>query len=262
MLMAMPRSRSGVVKASAVNCAPWSVLKISGWPKRASASSSASTQKLESERVGQAPRQHPARVPVHDRHQVREARLHRDVGDVGRPDLIDPADLEAAQQVRVDDVLGVRLARLGLRRHRLQPHQAHQPLDALAIDLAPLAPKGIGQLAAAVERVLQVQLVDSAHQRELLGARGLGLVVQTGARYPQQLALAANRQLGPLPVDHRAALRQRRRPSPLAKKSRSTVSSPIFWSSCSSRSLPPSLAASVPLRNARAACSMNSRFQV
>src|SRR5208337_4562834 len=63
------------------------------------------------ERVGQAPRQHPARVPVHDRHQVREARLHRDVGDVGRPDLIDPADLEAAQQVRVDDVLGVRLAR-------------------------------------------------------------------------------------------------------------------------------------------------------
>jgi hypothetical protein len=48
MLIAMPRSRSGLVKASAVNCAPWSVLKISGRPKRASASSSASTQKLES----------------------------------------------------------------------------------------------------------------------------------------------------------------------------------------------------------------------
>ena len=36
------------MKASAVNCAPWSVLKISGLPKRANASSSASTQKLES----------------------------------------------------------------------------------------------------------------------------------------------------------------------------------------------------------------------
>jgi hypothetical protein len=32
MLIAMPRSRSTFVNASAVNCAPWSVLKISGCP--------------------------------------------------------------------------------------------------------------------------------------------------------------------------------------------------------------------------------------
>ena len=32
------------MKAALVNCEPWSVLKISGWPKRASASSRASTQ--------------------------------------------------------------------------------------------------------------------------------------------------------------------------------------------------------------------------
>jgi hypothetical protein len=64
MLMAMARSRSGRANASDVNCAPWSVLKISGWPKRARASSSASTQKLESSVFGQPPRQHAARVPV------------------------------------------------------------------------------------------------------------------------------------------------------------------------------------------------------
>jgi hypothetical protein len=41
----MPALARRPVKAALVNCAPWSVLKISGRPKRASAASSASTQK-------------------------------------------------------------------------------------------------------------------------------------------------------------------------------------------------------------------------
>ena len=40
----MPAAASMPVKAALVNWLPWSVLKISGRPKRASASSSASTQ--------------------------------------------------------------------------------------------------------------------------------------------------------------------------------------------------------------------------
>ena len=40
----MPAAASVPVKAALVNWLPWSVLKISGLPKRASASSSASTQ--------------------------------------------------------------------------------------------------------------------------------------------------------------------------------------------------------------------------
>jgi hypothetical protein len=42
-----------------------------------------------------------------------------------------------------------------------------------------------------------VELVDPAHQRELLGARWLGLVVQPRARYLQELALATDRESGP-----------------------------------------------------------------
>jgi hypothetical protein len=42
--MAIPAAASVPVKAALVNCAPWSVLKISGRPNRASASSSAATQ--------------------------------------------------------------------------------------------------------------------------------------------------------------------------------------------------------------------------
>ena len=48
-------------------------------------------------------------------------------------------------------------------------------------------------------------------------------------------------------------------PSPLDKKSRSTVSSPIFFKSCSSRSLLPlSLDVDSPFANTRAALSTNS----
>jgi hypothetical protein len=45
MLMAIPASRSTLVKLWLVNCQPWSVLKTSGLPYRAIASSSASTRK-------------------------------------------------------------------------------------------------------------------------------------------------------------------------------------------------------------------------
>ena len=45
MLMAMALALSTSVNASAVNWLPWSVLKISGRPKRVSALSRASTQK-------------------------------------------------------------------------------------------------------------------------------------------------------------------------------------------------------------------------
>jgi hypothetical protein len=44
MLIAMALSVSTRVKAWPVNCEPWSVLKISGLPWRAKASSTASTQ--------------------------------------------------------------------------------------------------------------------------------------------------------------------------------------------------------------------------
>ncbi len=42
--------------------------------------------------------------PVHDGHEKDEAARHRDVGDVGRPDLVGPLDRERAQQVREDRV--------------------------------------------------------------------------------------------------------------------------------------------------------------
>ena len=48
------------------------------------------------QRVGQPPRQHPATGPVHDCTQVHEAAVHRNVGNIGRPDMVRPGDLHVA----------------------------------------------------------------------------------------------------------------------------------------------------------------------
>ncbi len=69
----MPAAASTPVKAALVNWLPWSVLKISGRPKRASASSSASTQNDASIVFDSRHAQHRPARPVHDRHEVEKA---------------------------------------------------------------------------------------------------------------------------------------------------------------------------------------------
>ena len=76
------------MKASAVNCAPWSVLKISGRPL-----TQRLTQGIETEAtvegVGKLPGEHVAAMPVDDSDQVHEATQQRHIGDVCAPDLVD-----------------------------------------------------------------------------------------------------------------------------------------------------------------------------
>src|SRR5215831_15255751 len=89
--MRTPTAASVPVKAALVNWLPWSVLKISGLPKRANASSMA-RHRTTLHRVRQPPGQHRPARPVHDRHEVEETAADRDVGDVGRPHLVRPFD--------------------------------------------------------------------------------------------------------------------------------------------------------------------------
>jgi site-specific DNA recombinase len=86
-------------------------------------------------------RQHFPAVPVHNRHQVEKSLWHRDVRDISRPHLV--LDGEAAQQVRIGLVLGVRLAGVGFLPDHLQAHLTHQPADPLAVDDMALAAQPI-----------------------------------------------------------------------------------------------------------------------
>ncbi len=67
----------------------------------------------------------------HDRDQIQEAALDRDVGDVGAPHLIGAIDREPVEKIGINPVLGMGFA--GSRRlvDRLQAHEAHQPANAM-----------------------------------------------------------------------------------------------------------------------------------
>jgi hypothetical protein len=98
-----------------------------------------------------------------------------------------------------------------------------EPTDLVAFGLQQAL-----QHPAARERILQVQLVDPAHEREI-GVRGRARqVVDAAPADPEHLRLAADAQ-PVVAVDHHLALGSRPAlPSAPDKKSFSSVSSPIF----------------------------------
>ena len=169
-----------------------------------------------------------ARRPVHDRDQVQEAALHGNVGDVGAPDLVGPVDRHPLEQIGINPVRRVR--RAGSRRlvDGLQAHEAHQTANPVTTDAVTLPPQLADHLTGAVERILQKQLVDPTHQRQVLRALALEDVIERGPADRKKAALTAQAQVGVVAPDHRLAFPPAHRLSPLAKKSRSTVNSPIL----------------------------------
>jgi hypothetical protein len=78
------------------------------------------------QRVGETPGHHPATRPVQDRKQVHEAPRHRDVGNIGGPDMIESRDLQVAQEIRIDPMGRMPAAEMRLPIQGLKAHAAHQ----------------------------------------------------------------------------------------------------------------------------------------
>ena len=148
----MPAACRRPVKAKPVNRLPWSVLNISGAPGRGLVESVCAEARVQ--RVRQPPGQDVPARPVHDRHQVKEAALHRDIGDVDAPDMVRPLDVQASQQIRVNPVLGVGRAGAWRPIDCLKPHRAHQPPGPASADPHALAAQVKCHPTGAVERVL------------------------------------------------------------------------------------------------------------
>src|SRR5829696_854366 len=113
------------------------------------------------------PRQHPATEPVEHDSQIDEATRHRDVGDVHRPHLVRPLDRKTAQQIRMDLVPRLRLAGPRTAIQRFYPHPLHQRLHMTTADLAPLGSQQASQHTRAGEWKLQMQLIETPHDREV-----------------------------------------------------------------------------------------------
>jgi hypothetical protein len=145
---------------------------------------------LSAERVRQPPRQHGTAHPVHDHDQVKEALGHRDVGDVGAPDLIDPFDRDATEQVGVDLVGRCRLARVRPLVNRNQAGEPHQAPDPFAVDDMALGRQPCRHPPRAIIGPRQVLPIDQRHDRAVFLADLGRPAVDRSTGYRQQPTLS------------------------------------------------------------------------
>jgi len=105
--------------------------------------------------------------PVQHRTQVHEAVLNRDIGDLRRPDLVQGSDLQTAQQVGMDLVGRMPMADVGLR------YTASMPMRVISVDTSrrpiewPSRLSRSRNIRAPPKRMVQMELVNSAHQRQI-----------------------------------------------------------------------------------------------
>lgn len=141
------------------------------------------------QRVRDARGQYLAGAPVHDGDQVEKASAHRQVRDVGAPDLVGPIDPQATQQIGVGLVPLCRFARVRLLIDR---HQAHEPLqstDVLLVGRMALVLQVPSHLPDTIERGFQELPIDQLHQRQVHLGLALRRVVERRLRDRQQAAL-------------------------------------------------------------------------
>lgn len=91
-----------------------------------------------SQRVGQPPRQDPTTRPVEHHKEIHKASAHRNVGDIGGPDMIGPRDGEIPQEIGVNRMGRMPPAERRLLIQGLNPHTTHQgdhvtPPDGVAL---------------------------------------------------------------------------------------------------------------------------------
>jgi transposase len=135
-----------------------------------------------------APAQHAPAEPIDDGDEVHEAARHRDVRDVGSPDLVRSSDRQRVQQIRIYLVTWRRLRRVRPTVNGSNRHPLHQRRDVQATDRDAFAAEQIPQRAAAGKRIGHVQFVDPAHDGEV------------GGPYEANRIRAALREQGTIPV--------------------------------------------------------------
>ena len=145
-------------------------------------------------RVGQPPGENRPARPVDDGDQVEKAAADRDIGDVGRPDLVWPLDRQIAQQVGINLVSRSGLGRSRLRPERFDPHPPHQPPHALAVDGKALLAQRPRDAPGPEERTRGEQRVDAPPCLEVVVIGRSRVAIDARARQAQHGALPADRQ--------------------------------------------------------------------
>ena len=114
-------------------------------------------------------RKNPPGEPVDDRREIDEAARHRDVGYIHRPDMVGLVDFQFARKIGINPVAGHGFAGVWAPMDRLDSHALHQCSDMAAANLDTFAVQHVAQHPCAHERMLQMQLVEPPHNRQIFG---------------------------------------------------------------------------------------------
>jgi len=106
---------------------------------------------------------------------------HRDVRDVGCPDMVGLLDDRVAEQIWEDGMLRIASAGDPLAIQRLNAHAGHQGRDVPPTHDVALGTQQIAQHACTGKRVLQMQPINLAHQLQIKLANRHRLIIQTAA---------------------------------------------------------------------------------
>lgn len=117
---------------------------------------------------------------------------HGDIGDVRCPHVVRLGNRHAAQQIGINLVSRRGFARAGTRNQRDDPHQAHQPLHAFAVDRPAFLVEFEHYPSRTVKRQFDMKDVNTAHQRQIVRRRAVFGPVDARARQRQKFTLAAH----------------------------------------------------------------------
>jgi hypothetical protein len=154
--------------------------------------------------VGELPAEHVSAEQIHDRHQVEKSLLQRDVGDVGRPDLIHSRDQPEVHQT------GKPFRRVSWNRgswlliDRPQTHAAHKVSYPIAADRYPFSGQIVHHPAATAAWILQVERIDPGHDPQRRVPHRYRPVIERRSGQTQQRALPADAELRVVVIDQLA----------------------------------------------------------
>ena len=147
------------------------------------------------QRDGYLVREHAAAGDIHHGGEVDEAARHRNVGRIQRPHLVRVGDGQPAQQIRINLVPRVRFAGARLRCQRLNTHAMHERGDVTPACVNAQFRQLPAQHARPHERMLKMQFVQAAHERQISGTGRLRQIINRASADLQQFRLARDGQI-------------------------------------------------------------------
>jgi len=145
------------------------------------------------QRIREPPRQHSATRPAQDGEAIHEAPTQGNVGDIRRPDVVRANNVQPAQEIGVDPMGRMALSGAGVAIHGGDPHALHEAGHTPPPNGRAVLSEESAQHPGPGKGILEMQLVNPAHQDQLGIGHGRRLIVRP-SRAPRRAVGIAGRE--------------------------------------------------------------------